>query len=381
MKIDSIILNHINSNTEKEFEAYYIYDSQKIKEQCRIFKNISYKNKSIHFASMANINPHFIKIVKNEGVNIFVNSILHLNTAVEAGFSGQDIIFTSSALNVKTMKHLERLGVQLNIDSPNQLKQWMELFPEKAIGIRCNIGDKVKPYSTHAGFYIGGNSRLGFTTEEIRQIADKSKIKGLHLYAGTDITDIDYFINCYKILIEISDDFPELEYLNFGGGFGVSEEGGASFNFSEFDTQITRLMNHVSKEKGKSIKLILEPGRIIGGLSGYFVCYVTDIKIRGDKQLVGLNASTVQFSRPLLYPEKARHPIGIIRNGVQILSEKTKLTTIFGCSTYSRDIFTNNAELPELEIGDTIVFGNAGSYSASSYMQFLGFPKPEEFFV
>lgn len=381
MKIDSIILNHINSNTEKEFEAYYIYDSQKIKEQCRIFKNISYKNKSIHFASMANINPHFIKIVKNEGVNIFVNSILHLNTAVEAGFSGQDIIFTSSALNVKTMKHLERLGVQLNIDSPNQLKQWMELFPEKAIGIRCNIGDKVKPYSTHAGFYIGGNSRLGFTTEEIRQIADKSKIKGLHLYAGTDITDIDYFINCYKILIEISDDFPELEYLNFGGGFGVSEEGGASFNFSEFDTQITRLMNHVSKEKGKSIKLILEPGRIIGGLSGYFVCYVTDIKIRGDKQLVGLNASTVQFSRPLLYPEKARHPIGIIRNGVQILSEKTKLTTIFGCSTYSRDIFTNNTELPELEIGDTIVFGNAGSYSASSYMQFLGFPKPEEFFV
>lgn len=381
MKIDSIILNHINSNTEKEFEAYYIYDSQKIKEQCRIFKNISYKNKSIHFASMANINPHFIKIVKNEGVNIFVNSILHLNTAVEAGFSGQDIIFTSSALNVKTMKHLERLGVQLNIDSPNQLKQWMELFPGKAIGIRCNIGDKIKPYSTHAGFYIGGNSRLGFTTEEIRQIADKSKIKGLHLYAGTDITDIDYFINCYKILIEISDDFPELEYLNFGGGFGVSEEGGASFNFSEFDTQITRLMNHVSKEKGKSIKLILEPGRIIGGLSGYFVCYVTDIKIRGDKQLVGLNASTVQFSRPLLYPEKARHPIGIIRNGVQILSEKTKPTTIFGCSTYSRDIFTNNAELPELEIGDTIVFGNAGSYSASSYMLFLGFPKPEEFFV
>lgn len=43
------------------------------------------------------------------------------------------------------MKHLERLGVQLNIDSPNQLKQWMELFREKTIGIRFNIGDKGKP--------------------------------------------------------------------------------------------------------------------------------------------------------------------------------------------------------------------------------------------
>ncbi len=381
MKINSIILNHINSKAEKEFEAYYIYDTQKIKEQCRLFKNITYKNKSIHFASMANINPHFLRTVRTEGVNIFVNSILHLDAAVAAGYQGEDIIFTSSALSEKTMKYLERLGVQLNIDSPNQLKQWTNLFPAKSIGIRCNIGDKVKPLSTHAGFYIGGNSRLGFTTGEIRQIADKSKIKGLHLYVGTDITDIEYFIDCYKALIEISDDFPELEYLNFGGGFGVSEEGGALFNISEFDTQITMLMNHVSKEKGKSIKLILEPGRIIGGVSGHFVCYVTDIKVRNEKQLVGLNASTVQFSRPLLYPEKARHPIAIIRNGVQLSSEKTKPATIYGCSTYSRDIFTNNAELPELEIGDTVVFGNAGSYSASSYMQFLGFPKPEEIFV
>lgn len=65
MKIDSIILNQINSNTKKEFEAYYIYDSQKIKEQCRIFKYISYKNKSIHFASMENINPLFFHVVKN----------------------------------------------------------------------------------------------------------------------------------------------------------------------------------------------------------------------------------------------------------------------------------------------------------------------------
>jgi len=40
-----------------------------------------------------------------------------------------------------------------------------------------------------------------------------------------------------------------------------------------------------------------------------------------------------------------------------------------------------NIELPEIKPGDTLVFGNAGSYSASSHMQFLGFPKPEEFFI
>ena len=64
---------------------------------------------------------------------------------------------------------------------------------------------------SHAGFFIGKESRLGFTIEELFQIPDKSIIKGLHLYVGTDIFDIDYFINCYKELIEIAAEFPKAE--------------------------------------------------------------------------------------------------------------------------------------------------------------------------
>jgi len=381
MIIKNNIVEYINTIKTEEFEPYYIYEEQTIIDHCQIFQNLTYKNKAIHFASMANVNPKFLQIVRSEKVNIFVNSILHLNFALKIGFKGQNIIFTSSAMTKKNMKYAESLDVQINLDSPNQLKQWQTFFPEKAVGIRCNIGDNVIPYSNHAGSFIGKESRLGFTREEISQIEDKSKIKGLHLYAGTDIFDIDYLIDCYKELVCIANDFTELEYLNFGGGFGVSENGEKKFNFVEFDIKITELMNLVSSQKNKSIKLILEPGRIIGGEAGYFVCCVTDVKARDNKHFVGVNASTVQFSRPLLYADTAKHPVHIIRDGVLLESEKKNLTTIYGCSTYSRDIFSNNIALPELKIGDIIVFGNAGSYSASSHMQFLGFSKPEELFI
>ncbi len=201
---------------------------------------------------MANVNPQFLKIIKNEKVNIFVNSILHLNAALEAGFQGQEIIFTASALNVKTMKYIEKLDVQLNVDSPGQLKQWQNLFPEKSIGIRCNIGDTVKPCSTHAGYFIGKDSRLGFTREEIQHIECKSKIKGLHLYVGTEIFDIDYFINCYQELTGIASVFQNLEYLNFGGGFGVSEDGKTRFTLSFFHVlmpyPITQIYEQFKKE-------------------------------------------------------------------------------------------------------------------------------------
>lgn len=381
MILDKDILNFINSKSENEFDPYYIYNSQKIRERCKVFHNISYENKSIHFASMANVNPQFLNIVKNENINVFVNSLLHLKVAHEIGYRKQEIIFTSSALTEKIMRCAEDYGVQLNLDSPNQLKLWRNIFPEKKIGIRCNIGDNVKPYSTHAGFFIGRNSRLGFTHKEINRIPDKSKINGLHLYVGTDIFDIDYFINCYKELIEIASEFPDLEYLNFGGGFGVSENCKKQFDISEYNRQISELMNNLSLQTNRNLKLIIEPGRIIGGEAGYFVCNVTDVKLRSDKRLVGLNASSVQFSRPLLYPEIAKHPVMIIRDGVQLISDNTYNTSIYGCSTYSRDIFSNNTKLPEMKIGDIVVFGNAGSYSASAHMQFLGFAKPKEYFV
>ncbi len=360
---------------------YYLYDIEMIRDHCRVFRRIEYKEKEIHFATMANIHPEFLQIVREEGLGVFVNSLVHMEVVMEAGFGGDKIIFTSSGQSRENMLAAGQQGVQVNLDSPAQLEQWRQLFPGVPAGIRCNIGDQIDASVNHAGAFIGKNSRLGFTLEEISQIDHKSGIKGLHLYAGTDIFDLDYLFSCYEALVEISWDFPAIEYLNFGGGFGVAENDEKQFDFETYGKRLSAIMDSVSQSRGKPIKLILEPGRIIGGAAGYFVCKVTDIKDRGDIRLVGVNASVAQFSRPLLYPEIARHPATIIRNGAIVHDKEHQLHTIFGCSTYSRDILRSKIDLPTVRKGDVVVLGNAGSYCASSYCQFLGFPKPEEVFL
>jgi len=375
------LLRYISEREEISSAPYYLYDTGMIREHCMAFSRIEYKEKEIHFATMANIHSDFLKIVREEGLGVFVNSLIHLEEVIKAGFEGEKMIFTSSGQSRENMLAAGQHGVQVNLDSPAQLEQWRQLFPGVPAGIRCNIGDQIDASVNHAGAFIGKNSRLGFTLEEISQIDHKSGIKGLHLYAGTDIFDLDYLFSCYEALVEISRDFPSIEYLNFGGGFGVAENDEKQFDFETYGRRLTALMESVSNSKGKKIKLILEPGRIIGGAAGYFVCKVTDIKERGDIRLVGVNASVAQFSRPLLYPDMARHPVNIIRNGQVLHESEHQLHTIFGCSTYSRDILRSKIELPQVNTGDLLVFGNAGSYCASSYCQFLGFPKPEEFFL
>jgi len=375
------IVTEILRLSENNLQPFYLYQTKVIQDNCKVFNQISYPERAVHFASMANANPDFLKIIKDEKINIFVNSPLHLKAALNAGFRAKEIIYTASGLSQEIMQLIGKLDLQVNIDSLNQLLLWSKLFPAKQVGIRCNIGDAVKPYSSHAGAFIGKESRLGFTNEDLKQIPDKSIINGLHLYAGTDITDIDYMISCYEQLANLAMDFPAIEYLNFGGGFALNESGEHNFDFDTYSKKVSELMEKVSAQKGKRIKMILEPGRMVGGNAGYFVCSVTDIKNRSERTLVGVNASTVQFSRPLLYPDEARHPISIIRNGKQLTDFKTQNTTVFGCSTYSRDIFAHNVQLPELQLNDIVIFENAGSYCASSYMQFLGFPKPEEYFI
>lgn len=375
------LLHAIIQLSREQSTPFYLYDTALIRQHCQTFLDIPYAHKSIHFASMANAHPDFLRTVKEAGIRVFVNSLGHLQTIRDAGFQGEEIVFTASAMTAQAMQEVVQCGAQLNLDSPGQLALWQKLFPAKPVGLRCNIGDKVKPYSNYAGCFIGSQSRLGFADAELQAIADKDLIRGLHLYVGTDIFDVKYFLDCYRELIALSELFPKLEYLNFGGGFGVAEDGSQTFDFAAYGGAVTTLMEEVSHRRGRSVRMYLEPGRIIGGAAGYFVCRVTDVKPRNGQMLIGVDASSAQFSRPLMYPECAHNPVVVLRQGQLLQDQPLHTASVYGCSTYSRDFLVRDTLLPEVVPGDVLILGHAGSYMASSYTQFLGFVKPPEFFV
>jgi len=376
------LLEWIKAEALQSDEPVYLYDKDKIIETCNQFKSISYPNTAIHFATMANCNSEFLKIIKAQEFNVFVNSLIHLNEVKQAGFSNEQIIFTASSINREMLHRIHDENIHVNLDSVSQLDYWFKNFTNKPVGIRCNIYNKsFKPKSGRTGVFIGENSRLGLNPDEIKSIKNKDLINGLHIYIGTDITDIDYFISYYKMLIELSQDFPNIEYLDFGGGFGIDNKGETNFDFETYNNSISELMTMLSEKKGKTIKLILEPGRIIGGQSGYFICKTTDVKFRNDIQFIGVNACSTQFPRPLLYPEESFHPVWLLDKNGKVKDENKITTKINGCSTYSRDYLAHNVMLPKATIGDFIVLGNAGAYCASMYTTFLGFEKPKEIFI
>jgi diaminopimelate decarboxylase len=375
------LLGPVRAHTEKGVDPFYLYDKEQIRRNCHLFRHIAYPHTFIHFATMANDHPDFIRTVKKAGLNIFVNSLSHLRLARDLGFKDKQIVFTASAMDDHSLRQVKESGALLNLDSSGQLHRWQELFPGVPVGIRCNIGDFVGPQKSHAGYFIGPESRLGFTREEILKLKGSKGIYGLHLYAGTDIVDIDYFLACYRQLADFVDFFPALEYLNFGGGFGLSRENLGSIDFELFGRKLTALMENVSEKVGRPLRLLLEPGRIIGANAGYFVCRAVDIKLRNGKQLVGVNSSSVQFPRPLFYPDSAFHPVCILRTTPSPNGDTPVRSSVYGCSTYSRDFLARDIYLPRVAPQDLVIFGLAGSYCATAHTRFLGFePAPEIFY-
>ncbi len=360
---------------------FYIYVTDKIKQSCQQLLEINYDLKSIHFAMMANSNRQFLKVIQQEGLNVFVNSVVHLDTALSIGFKPEQIIFAASAMNEETMKLCKQYGVYVVLDSIGQFNKWNALFPQSSVGIRCNIGELVDPKKTTAGYFIGEKSRLGLSLDSIEKLKGNTNINGLHVYVGTNITELDYFFDCYQQIIKLAEWFPKIEYIDFGGGFGIGEKHYVQFDMKTYGEKVTALMNQVNNNLDRKIKLILEPGRIIGVESGCFVGRVVDVKHRNNRQLIGINASVVQFPRPLFYPDSAFHPVQIIHTNGTVPSNENVKSVIYGCSTYSRDFLAKDVDLPNVHPGDIVVFSHAGCYCASAHTDFLGFSKAKEIFI
>jgi diaminopimelate decarboxylase len=329
---------------------------------------------------MANVHPAVLRIIREEGLDLFVNSVMHLRLARELLFPGEQMMFSASALSTATMREVYESGAAVTLDSTGQVQQWKRLFPHSGFGIRCNIGSLVEPRNTRGGYFIGKESRLGLLPEEMLSLAGDPGVRGLHLYAGTDICDIEYFRRCYESLAAFAPLFPELEFLDFGGGFGLGDGDEHRFEIGTYGEMVLRVMEQANARMRRTLRLVIEPGRSIGAAAGRFVCRVIDVKHRSGRQLIGVNASSAQFPRPLFYPDTAHHPLTLLHQYQGPNGMADVPSAVYGCSTYSRDFLAQDVVLPPARPGDILVFGNAGAYCAAMHTQFLGFPRPKEVF-
>lgn len=351
---------------------FYLYDLRELRRQCSEFRAAFPQPWfRLYFATMANDRGVILKQLSSLGVGACVNSVPHLELALESGFPPAEIQYSSTGLSQTDMERLLSLGIQVNVDSLSQLEQWATLGGA-TMGLRVNASSLSDDRP---------EDRIGMSLgdlETARSISRERglKVSGLHVYIGTNLQSHERLLPTVDRLFQVAEQFDEIEYLNIGGGVGVNyQHSGPDFDLPAYGRAVSRCHRRLSQQLGRSVKVIVEPGRKLAASSGRMVTRITDVKRLHGYRYVAVDASVAIFPRPFHHPESPHH-IRLLPDTQAQDCEHLSEATVVGRTTFSRDIL-GTAELPEnLGVNDVLVFEDAGSYCQSMETRFLGQSSP-----
>lgn len=354
----------------------YVYDADEMAKQVAAFKAaFSVEDLHIHYACKALTNINVLRLMKKWGTGLDTVSIEEIKIGLLAGFKPNDIMFTPNMVGFEEIAEAVEMGVRINIDNLPFLLRFGQVFPETPVCVRLNphilAGGNINISVGHT------HSKFGISFEQIgdiKSILSKTglKVEGLHIHIGSDVKDAESFVKVADMLFDIALQFPDLTFLDLGGGFKINykpEDKKADIN--ELGRLLSASFNQFCQTYGRNLSLIFEPGKYLVSEAGYFFTQVNVVKQTPYVLFAGVDSGFNHLIRPMFYD--AYHHITNCSNPDGALLTYDIVGNI--CET---DTFAKQRELPEIKEGDILCFHNAGAYGYTMASNYNSRPRPAE---
>ncbi|CDM68065.1 Diaminopimelate decarboxylase [Clostridium bornimense] len=378
----------------KEYSTpLYVIDEQHVRNVCREYlRNFKVKENGnrVTYAGKAFLPLEMCKIINEEGLCLDVVSGGELYTAYKSGFPMEKVLFHG---NNKTIEEI-KMGISLGVgrfvaDNFYELNTINEFAKKenKVVNVYIRITPGIEAH-THDYIKTGQiDSKFGFTlindgvVNAVKEILKLENIKlmGLHAHIGSQIFDVDPFVDEVEVMFNIMNDVRsklgiELPELDLGGGFGIyyTKEDKPK-NPKVFCDAILNKAEEMSKKLEYPMpKLIIEPGRSIIGNAGTTLYTVGSIKeIPEVRKYISVDGGMTDNIRPSLY--RADYECAIAN---KMNCKEEELVTVAGKCCESGDILISDAKLPKVESGDILAVATTGAYGYSMSSNYNKIPRP-----
>lgn len=367
---------------EKYGTPLYVYDGDLIRAKYHELRSyFPCAGLEIFYAMKANYNPAILRLLEREGARIDAVSPGDVLLAMKTGFSADRILFTANKITDEEMHLVKSTGVLFNIGSLSRLERYGAAFPGSEVCIRFN---PVVEAGEHEMVRTGGeSSKFGIRIDHLDTVKDivarhSLKVVGLHEHTGSGIPETVQMLEGMTNIVELAipEHFPELRFVDFGGGFKVAFKPGESVpDYADFGQATVELFDRTRQIYGREIGLYFEPGKFLVSEAGQLVVEVTTIKKNPDKLIAGSSSGFPQLIRPMFY--QAYHHVLNLTNP----SGPTRRYDVVGNICESGDCFAVDRDLPELREGDLIAILNAGAYCYSMGGVYNLRPMPAEVLI
>lgn len=367
---------HISHIAQEYQTPCWVYDAATIRQQIAQLRQFDV----IRFAQKSCSNIHILRLMREQGVLVDSVSLGEVERALVAGFDPTQasehapIVFTADLLDQAALRRVVELNIPVNCGSPQMLEQLGQAHPCHPVWLRINPGfGHGHSRKTNTG---GEQSKHGIWHEELPAAYALIKklglhLVGLHMHIGSGV-DYDHLQSvCDAMIAQVHACPFDLSAISIGGGLSIPYQAGeAKVDTAHYFEIWDQARQQIEAHLGHKISMEIEPGRFLVAQSGILISELRAQKQVGSNFFTFVDAGFNDLVRPAMYGSyhqiTAHTPDGQARTGAP------RPTVVAGPLCESGDVFTQeeggvvtHQELPMCEIGDLIVFHDAGAYGAS----------------
>ncbi|HHR5847518.1 TPA: diaminopimelate decarboxylase [Providencia alcalifaciens] len=370
----------------------WVYDSEVIIDRIGQLKVFD----TVRFAQKACSNIHILRLMREQGVKVDSVSLGEIERALVAGFQPgrekSEIVFTADVLDPTTLLKVTELDIPVNAGSIDMLQQIGEYKAGHPVWLRINPGfGHGHSQKTNTG---GENSKHGIWHQDLPEALAKIqqynlKLVGIHMHIGSGV-DYQHLANVCDSMVElVMSAGVDIEAISAGGGLSTPyREHDEIIDVQHYYSLWDNARQRIAQYLGHSIELEIEPGRYLVAESGVLLAQVRAVKDMGSRHYVLVDSGFNDLMRPAMYG--SYHHISVLpADGSSVDSQPLKETIVAGPLCESGDVFTQleggmveTRLLPDVKVGDYLVFHDTGAYGASMSSNYNSRPLlPEVLFV
>ncbi len=375
----------------------YIYSRQTLQTHYRrIAESFSPLHPMICYSIKSCGNISILRELAGWGSGFDVVSGGELFRALQAGGRPAAVVFAGVGKSDAEINEALDAGILLfNIESEQEFQNINRLCGLR--NITANAALRVNPDVASAGTHqktLTGKKETKFGIDIDRAAAfyrhaaaaSHLKLTGLHLHIGSPIKSaapyVDAITKALALIDELARENIVVDTLDIGGGFAAFYEGNEAPSAADYAAAIVPLL------AGRSLKIILEPGRSISCNAGILVSRVAYTKQGGSKRFVIADAAMNDLIRPTLY--ESYHFIWPVNPGAELMppnrtaalrTPHDQCVDVVGPVCESGDYLAKDRFLPPLKRGDLLAIFSAGAYGFAMSSQYNARPRAAEVLV
>ncbi|NNF77601.1 MAG: type III PLP-dependent enzyme, partial [Rhizobiales bacterium] len=330
-----------------------------------------------------------------EGCGLEVASAGELFQALAVGCAPNRIIFAGPGKSEEELAAAIDASIrEIHVESIEEARAIDRLAQHR--GVICPVALRINPTDASGGaMRMGGKaSPFGIDEEDLDEVLGELldckniKVRGVHLFMGTQILDADVLINQYHRAVSIAKQVAgrvgPLDTIDFGGGWGTpyfAHE--RELNLNVVAKGIMEVELALSEDPLlANAAAIIEPGRFLVNEAGVYVTKVSRVKRSRGKTFAIIDGGMhhhLAASGNLGQAIKRNYPVAVLNKVGQSASQATE---VVGPLCTPLDTIGRGVQLPPVEAGDLIGVFLSGAYArSSSPLGFLSHATPPEVMV